>query len=138
MQLCKVTSCALNISSKSEGIFILKTSHSVGCHSRHCPIHQYNKDKSQKFYVDFFICADSNVYLILHLDVYKVKNANNVGFHDSLTTLPSMQKAIANSLHSPGLHLTCDGMRHISMMSDSETLHCWMICWWVGWYARLS
>jgi len=51
----------------------------IGCRSRYCPVRQYNKNKPQKFRVDFFICADSSEYFILHLDVYQGKNATNVG-----------------------------------------------------------
>jgi hypothetical protein len=87
----------------------------VGCRSRYCPVRQYNKDKPQKFRVDFFICADSKNYFILHLDVYQGKNAANIGIHDSIVDLPTTQKAVANALHALGLHLSTDGMRHISM-----------------------
>ena len=38
---------------------------------------QYNKDKSQKFRVDFFILASSSTYAILHLDVYQGRNSTN-------------------------------------------------------------
>jgi Transposase IS4 len=52
-----------------------------GIGSRHClnPVTQYNKDKPQKFRVDFFIMACSRTYFIHHMDVYQGKNATNVG-----------------------------------------------------------
>jgi hypothetical protein len=87
----------------------------IGCRSRYYPVRQYNKNKPEKFRVDFFICADSSEYFILHLDVYQGKNASNVGIDDALIGLPTTQKAVANALHSLGLHLSVDGMRHISM-----------------------
>ena len=38
----------------------------------------YNKDKPDKFRVDFFILADSKHYFIYHFDVYQVKNKSNI------------------------------------------------------------
>ena len=42
--------------------------------SRYCPVRQYNKDKPDKYRVDFFILADAKYYFIYHLDVYQGKN----------------------------------------------------------------
>jgi hypothetical protein len=80
----------------------------VGCRSRYCPVRQYNKDKPQKFRVDFFICADSKEYFILHLDIYQGKNTANIGIHDSIVNLPTTQKAVVNALHALGLHLSTE------------------------------
>ena len=41
----------------------------IACRSRYCPVRQYNKDKPDKFRVDFFIMAWSKTYLIYHIDV---------------------------------------------------------------------
>jgi Transposase IS4 len=46
----------------------------VSCRSRLCPVRQYNKDKPDKYRVDFFILADSKHTNILHMDVYQGKN----------------------------------------------------------------
>jgi Transposase IS4 len=43
----------------------------VACRSRLCPVRQYNKDKPDKYRVDFFILADSKHTNILHMDVYQ-------------------------------------------------------------------
>lgn len=45
----------------------------VACRSRYCPVRQYNKDKPDKFRVDFFVLAGSKSYVIHHLDVYQGK-----------------------------------------------------------------
>ena len=42
----------------------------VAMRSRYCPVRQYNKDKPDKFRVDFFVMADTKYYFIYHLDVY--------------------------------------------------------------------
>jgi Transposase IS4 len=50
----------------------------IACRSRYCPVRQYNKDKPDKFLVDYFILASSKNYVIHHIDVYQGKNAANV------------------------------------------------------------
>jgi Transposase IS4 len=87
----------------------------VGCRSRYCPVCQYNKDKPQKFRVDFFVLSGSRNYQILHIDVYQGKNSNNVGIHKELIDLPTTQKAVANAAYSLGLDKKVDGARHIAM-----------------------
>lgn len=87
----------------------------VGVRSRYCPVRQYNKDKPQKFRVDFFICADSIRYVILHVDVYQGKNGNNVGIHPIAVDLPTTQKAVVNACYALSLHTETRGMRHISL-----------------------
>ena len=48
-----------------------------GVASRHRlnPIRVYNKNKPQKFLVDFFLCSttEPNRYIIMHLDIYQGK-----------------------------------------------------------------
>ena len=51
----------------------------VGCRSRRCPIRQYNKDKPQKFRVDFFILSDADDYPILHVYLRECLNIGAVG-----------------------------------------------------------
>jgi hypothetical protein len=70
----------------------------VGCRSRMCPVRQHNKDKPQKFCVDFFILACSSNYCIFHLDVYQGKNAKNIGIHPAIQDLPTTQKAAMNAV----------------------------------------
>ena len=43
----------------------------VAMRSRYCPVRQYNKDKPDKYRVDFFIMADARDYNVGHLDVYQ-------------------------------------------------------------------
>jgi hypothetical protein len=52
---------------------------SVSMQSRLCPVWQYNKDKPNKFCVDFFILANAKSYFAIHTDVYQGKNSTNVG-----------------------------------------------------------
>ena len=36
----------------------------IAMRSRYCPVRQYNKDKPNKYRVDFFILADASYYFI--------------------------------------------------------------------------
>jgi MATE family multidrug resistance protein len=56
----------------------------VSMRSRLCPVRQYNKDKPNKFRVDFFILADAKSYFAIHTDVYQGKNSTNVGIDPRL------------------------------------------------------
>ena len=49
----------------------------VASRSRYNPIRQYNKDKPQKFRVDFFVLAASDEYFVYHMEPYQGKNASN-------------------------------------------------------------
>lgn len=75
----------------------------VACRSRHCPVRQYNKDKPDKFRVDFFIMAGSSSHIIYHMDVYQGKNATNVGIAPQFTNMPTTMKAVMNSVHETKL-----------------------------------
>ena len=99
-----------------------------GCRSRFCPVRQYNKDKPQKYRVDFYILSDARRYNILHLDVYQGKNANNINIHPAIQDLPTTQKAVANSLHSTGLHEETQGMHCLSMDNRYQCPELAMIC----------
>ena len=68
------------------------------CRSRYCPVRQYNKDKPAKYRVDFFILSDAIEYFICHVDVYQGRNGANVGIHETVKTMPTTQKALANAL----------------------------------------
>ena len=48
--------------------------------SRHCPVRQYNKDKPDKFRVEFFCLAncDNKRYFIYHADIYQGRNIANI------------------------------------------------------------
>ena len=107
--------------------------------SRFCPVHQYNKDKPDKFRVDFFILADVQHYFIYHLDVYQGKfvrvwlhfcvdlflpycfpnayiagkNKSNVQIHESARALPMTMKAVINSVIQSGIANHPDGARRI-------------------------
>ena len=49
----------------------------VASRSRYNPIRQYNKDKPQKFCVDFFVLAAADNYFVYHMEPYQGKNASN-------------------------------------------------------------
>ncbi|CAB9525639.1 unknown protein [Seminavis robusta] len=86
----------------------------VACRSRFCPCRQYNKDKPDKFRVDFFILACSTTYAILHLDVYQGRNAANIGIHESILDLPTTQKATMNAVMS-AFGTEPRGARHLAL-----------------------
>ena len=87
----------------------------VGCRSRMCPVRQFNKDKPQRFRVDFFIMASSSSYAILHLDVYQGANATNSYIRPSIHRFPTTMKAVLNVCYGLGLNKETQGMHHISM-----------------------
>jgi Transposase IS4 len=70
----------------------------IACRSRFCPVRQYNKDKPDKFRVDFFILAGSSTYIIYHIDVYQGKNAANIGIDANCINLPTTMKAVVNAV----------------------------------------
>jgi len=85
--------------------------------SRFNPVRMYNKDKPDKFRVDFFVMADASSYHIYHLDVYQGKNASNIDVHESICGMPTTQKAVLNACISMNLNggLRTDGARHLTM-----------------------
>ena len=58
----------------------------------------YNKDKPNKYIVDFFILADAKYYFIYHIDVYQGKNIENIDIHLLLHNLPATHKAVDNAI----------------------------------------
>ena len=83
--------------------------------SRYCPVRQYNKDKPNKYRVDFFILADAKYYFIYHLDVYQGKNRNNIDVHEEAKKLPTTQKAVANAILKSEIANDPHGSRHLYM-----------------------
>lgn len=70
----------------------------IACRSRYCPVRQYNKDKPDKFRVDFFILAGSASRIIYNVDVYQGKNASNVGIAKEFHNLPTTMKVVLNAV----------------------------------------
>lgn len=87
----------------------------IAMRSRYCPVRQYNKDKPNKYRVDFFILADASYYFIYHLDVYQGKNTNNIDIHKDAAKLPTTQKAVANAILKSEINNDPNGSRHIFM-----------------------
>jgi Transposase IS4 len=85
------------------------------CRSRFCPVRQYNKDKPDKFRVDFFILACPKTYYIHHMDVYQGKNASNVGIKPEARCLPTTQKAVLNAVLQTRIANDPNGLRLIAM-----------------------
>jgi len=85
------------------------------CCSRVCPVRQYNKDKPDKYRVDFFILSDAKYYFIYHMDVYQGKNDHNCYINKRAAELPTTQKAVVNAFYQTGLDKwdPC-GYRHLS------------------------
>ena len=61
----------------------------VAMRSRYFPVWQYNKDKPEKFWVDFFIMANAKNYFIYHLDVYQGNNKANIDTNSALHKIPT-------------------------------------------------
>ena len=87
----------------------------VAMRSRYCPVRQYNKDKPDKYRVDFFILADATHYFIYHLDVYQGRNTSNIDIHPYATCLPTTQKAVANAILKSGIDNDTNGCRYLMM-----------------------
>lgn len=90
----------------------------IACRSRYCPVRQYNKDKPDKFRVDFFILAGSASYIIYHIDVYQGRNKANVGITEAAVNLPTTMKAVVNAVAQSEVHSgsnTTNGYRVISL-----------------------
>jgi Transposase IS4 len=73
------------------------------CRSRRCPIRQYNKDKPDKYRVDFFILAGAESRVIYHIDVYQGRNDFNVGIAPEFKNLPTTMKAVLNAVSKSGI-----------------------------------
>ena len=87
----------------------------VAMRSRYFPARQYNKDKPNKFRVDFFILSDAKYYFIYHLDVYQGKISNNIDVHKDSRKLPTTQRAVANTILKSEIVNDPNGSRHLFM-----------------------
>jgi len=95
----------------------------VASRSRVNPVRQYNKDKPNKFRIDFFVLTNNTKregqseipYFIMHLDVYQGKNAANIGIPNEIRHLPTTQKAVINAIIAAGLGKDPDGLRCLFM-----------------------
>ena len=78
---------------------------------------QYNKDKPQKFRLDFFVLCNNSpgAHFIVHCDVYQGKNAANIGIPNEIQNLPTTQKVVVNSIIQSKLGKDPDGIRHVFM-----------------------
>jgi len=73
----------------------------------------YNGKKPQKFRVDFFICASTEVdnYVILRIDIYQGRNACNVDIAQEAQCLPTTMKAVINAVIQLDVHNDPRGCR---------------------------
>jgi hypothetical protein len=86
-----------------------------------CPDRQYNKDKPDKYWVDFFILTDSTSYAILHIDVYQGKNKANINIDQRAASLPTTMKVVINAVNHTHLENDIDeGYCCISMDRRKE------------------
>jgi Transposase IS4 len=83
----------------------------IGSQQRLNPVRQYNKNKPQKFCVDFFVMAWGRTYFIHHIDVYQGANATNTGIHRACRALPTTQKAVLKALLHTNKHNEVHGAR---------------------------
>jgi hypothetical protein len=70
----------------------------IGCRSRRCPIRMYNKDKPDKYRIDFFILCCATCWFIFHIEPYQGKNANNAGVTTLASAFPTTAKAVLNAI----------------------------------------
>ena len=95
-----------------------------GCRSRYCPVRQYNKDKPDKFRVDFFIMAGSTSRVIYDIDVYQGKNPHNVGVPPLLRNLPTTMKAVVNAIEKSQVNLGCNDTNGYRVISLDNRYQC--------------
>jgi Transposase IS4 len=96
----------------------------TSCRSRYCPVRMYNKDKPDKFRVDFFILAGSQSYLMHHIDVYQGKNASNVSIAESCWNLPTTMKAVVNAVIKTKIHEGSDDSNGYRVISLDNRYQC--------------
>lgn len=96
----------------------------VPCRSRYCPVRQYNKDKPDKFRVDFFMLAGSRTNLIYHIDVYQGKNATNVGIAPQFRNLPTTMKAVVNAVNATKLGQGANDVNGYRVVSMDNRYQC--------------
>ena len=91
----------------------------ISSRSRMNPVRQYNKDKPNKFRVDFFVLANntSEKFFTIHLDVYQGKNAANIGIPGEIQTLPTTQNAVINAIMQSKIANDPNGKRCVFMDS---------------------
>ena len=97
---------------------------SVASRSKYNPVRQYNKDKPDKFHVNFFIMANANPrqYFIVHIDIYQGRNTANIDIDHQIKWLPTTQKAVVNAAIKLNIAMDPDGMRCIYM--DKNRYQC--------------
>jgi Transposase IS4 len=98
----------------------------IGSRHRMNPIRQYNKDKPQKFRVDFFLLGCSRTYFIHHIDVYQGANASKVNIHRACRNMPMTQMAVLNAVLSTNMHNKVHGARHIALDNRYQYVRNWL------------
>ena len=97
----------LNITAKTcfiHGLNICFDQWGIVINSCLCPIHEYNKEKHNKFIVDLFIISDDKEYFIYKIDVYQENNTNNIVIAEEIQSLPNTQKDVTNAILSVVLY----------------------------------
>ena len=80
---------------------------------RYCPVHIYNKYKTNKYRVGFFISYNDKYYFIYNIDMYKGKNKSNIDINPYLHKPPTTQKYVYNVRLKIGIANDNDGSRHL-------------------------
>ena len=96
----------------------------IGCRSRYCSVRQFNKDKPTKYRVEFFILADSQSYVIYHIDVYQGKNAGNIDIDPSCVNLPTTMKAVMNAVIDSEVFVGSDDVNGYKVVSLDNRYQC--------------
>ena len=71
---------------------------SIPLRSRMNPVWQYNKDKPNKYRVDFLVLANNSEkkYFVQNIDVYQGQNAENINIPDCIHEFPTNQKVFCH------------------------------------------
>ena len=83
----------------------------IATRSRFFCVIQYNKDKQDKYRIDFFVLADSAHFFVRHIDVYQVNNAGKVYIHARSDNTITTIKAFVNGIIAAGVGNDTDGAR---------------------------
>jgi len=101
----------------------------IACRSRYCPVWQYNKDKPDKFRIDFFILAGSSTRIIYDVDVYQGKNASNVNIATEFHNLPTTMKAVLNGVCPARLGHKVGDAQGYRVVSLDNRYQCPQLAW---------
>lgn len=122
--MLRSTMNALNAASLANFVPESSLAFDEACRSRFCPIRQCQKDKPDRYPVDFFILEGTASQVIYHVDVYQGENPANVGIAPELVNLPTRMKAVLNAVVQSKVSEGSDDMNGYRILSLDNRFQC--------------